>query len=936
MRHLLTVLLLACALSMQAQQFAPTQLKCEYQTNPLAVSSGSPKFSWQVSSVERGFVAAGYELWVAANRQDLEQGKHLLWKETKLGTDVSLHIPYQGEALKSGASYVWKVRVKSKAGVYSPWSQPAGFSMALLKPADWAGAKWIALEVLPEAERIAPGYEYNKLKPLGDRKTALNKLPQFRRQIAVSKPVKRAMAYVCGLGQFEFFINGEKVGNNFLDPAWTDFDKSVAYVPFDVTRQLQKGENVLGVMLGNGMFNVPRERYFKLIMSYGYPMMIMKLQIEYQDGSAETIVSDRQWKACPSPVTYSSIYGGEDYDATLYQPGWMKPGFDDKKWSEVQITSNRGALEVSPALPVKIVEEFPTTRIHQTKYGKWLYDLGQNFSGTISLRVKGKPGQKVEMNTCELFDEQVDSITIHGGYRGEYRLSYTTASTESETWHPQFTYFGQRYVLVSGAVPAGQPNPLNLPVIEEIRGLHTRNAAPSAGDFECSNDLFNKTYRMISWGIKSNMVSYFTDCPHREKLPWIEQLHLMFGSLQYSFNVFNLYQKMVGDMYLAQMPTGLIPDIAPMYAKFADGFIDSPEWGSAFVISPWEVYLYYGDKGLLQTHYDAMKKYVGHLTSRAKGHILDYGLGDWFDLGPKLPGKAQLSSLAATATPTYYMDVEILRKTASLLGKPQDEKYYASLADSIRRAYNVAYYHPEKGYYDRNSQAANAIAIYSGLVEPQNKDKVLANLIGDIRQRGNALTGGDVGYTYILRVLEENNASNVIFDMNSRYDVPGYGYMLAKGSTSLPESWQVVINKSHNHFMLGHLQEWFFTHLAGIQRDPSALAYKKIIIKPNIVGDVNYARGNFESPYGRISSQWKLEDGMLRMDLSIPANTTATVYVPVGAAAEKKAAREVLESGIPAVASKGVRLVTVKDGYVVFEVGSGEYHFSTQMNISGN
>lgn len=924
------MLLLMClfSLGLSAQTFTPVQLSCEYQTDPVGIQSETPRFSWQVKSLERSFVSAGYEIWLAESRTSLEKGQNLLWKSVKSASEESLHIPYQGKALKSGAQYFWKVRIKNKSGQVSPWSKVAVFSTALFKPDDWAGAQWIALQVLPASERIVPGLEYNKLKPIGDRKTALNVLPQFRKEINVAKKVKRAMAYVAGLGQFEFFINGQKVGDHFLDPAWTDYDKSVTYVPFDVTQMLAQGGNVLGVMLGNGLYNVPRERYYKLLISYGYPMMKMKLALEFEDGSLQDIVSGTDWKVCQSPVTYSSIFGGEDYDATLLQKGWMKPGFDDSRWQSAQVCSMGGKLESPIAHPVKIMEEFPTVSIRKTKYGKWLYDLGQNFSGTVKLSVKGNPGQAVVMNTCELFDPAVDSITTHGGYRGEYRLTYTIGSRETESWRPQFTYFGQRYVLVSGAVPKGQPNPDNLPVIEEIRGLHVRNAAPTSGDFECSNDLFNKTYRMISWGIKSNMVSYFTDCPHREKLPWIEQLHLMFGSLQYSFNVLNLYEKMVGDMHLAQFPSGLVPDIAPMYATFLDGFIDSPEWGSAFVISPWKVYQYYGDKRLLEKYYEPMKQYVAHLTSRSQDHIVDYGLGDWFDLGPKNPGKAQLSSLAATATPIYYMDVEILRKTAQLLGKKDDQAYFDRLAKEIRRSYNAKYYHPEQGYYDRNSQTANAIAIYSGLVEPQNKQKVLQNLIADIRQRGNGLTGGDVGYTYILRVLEENNASDVIFDMNSRYDVPGYGYMLAKGSTALPESWQVVINKSHNHFMLGHLQEWFFTHAAGIQADPETQAYKKIIIKPSIVGDLNFARATFESPYGSILSDWKISDGRLRMKVEIPANTTAKIYVPLNVAGEQRSSQDIYESGLPAVKSKGLKFLKLEAGYAIFEAGSGSYEFT--------
>ena len=290
------------------------------------------------------------------------------------------------------------------------------------------------------------------------------------------------------------------------------------------------------------------------------------------------------------------------------------------------------------------MEEFPVVSIRKTRHGKWLYDMGQNFSGTVQLEVRGKRGQSVQLNTTELFNFECDSITECGGYRGEYRLTYTLRGDEVETWRPQFTYFGQRYVLVSNAVPAGEENPEGLPEIVTLRGLHTRNATRMAGTFHCSNDLLNKTEELIAWGIKGNMVSYFTDCPHREKLPWIEQLHLMFGSLQSKFDVYTLYDKMLTDMELAQTPEGLIPDICPEYVTFLDGFRDSPEWGSAFVLAPWLVYEYYGDFRLVERHYEAMKRYVDYLGTKADGHILSHGLGDWCDLGPKYPGRAQLTS----------------------------------------------------------------------------------------------------------------------------------------------------------------------------------------------------------------------------------------------------------------------------------------------------
>ena len=922
-----TILLLALLCSTAgaaAQDFSVVNPRCEYRDEPLGINTLTPRFSWQISARDRGFLQSAYELIVGDDRAAVAAGRGNLWRVKTKGAE-SLHIPYAGKALESGKEYYWSVRVWNAAGEVSPWMPVNRFSTGLMSPDAWSGARWIAMEVQPDSLRLVPGEEYNKLT-IGDRITAPNRLPQFRREIDVRKPVKRAMAYVSGLGQFEFFINGDKVGDNFLDPAWSDYDKIVCYVPFDVTDRLQQGANVLGVMLGNGMYNVPRERYYKLLMTYGYPMMICKVDVEYADGTHDVIVSDGSWRTTTSPVTYSSIFGGEDYYATLERTGWMKPGYDDSSWQEVLFTSQRGELIAPKALPVKVMEEFPVFKIRKTKYGKWLYDMGQNFSGVACLTVKGKRGQAVRMNTCELFDPAVDSIQIHGGYRGETRYTYTLrGDAEPESWAPQFTYHGFRYVLIDGAVPAGEPNPEGLPEIVDVRGLHIRNSTPESGTFVSSNDLLNKTQRLIGWGIKSNMVSYLTDCPHREKLPWLEQLHLMFGSLQYTFDMFSLYEKMLDDMAMAQLPNGLVPDIAPEYALFREAFRDSPEWGSAFVLVPLYLYEYYGDGTMLRKHYEAMGRYVDYLTSKADDHILKHGLGDWFDIGPKMPGRAQLSSLAATATPIYYMDALAMVKGAELLGKKKDAERWQKLADAIRTSYNEKFFHKEGCYYDRNSQTANSIALCAGLVDPEYRQGVLDNVVKDIRSRNNGLTGGDVGYTYILRALEAGGRSDVIFDMNSRYDVYGYGYMLAQGATALPESWQVVPIKSHNHFMLGHLMQWLYTHVGGIRRDTGALAYKRSVIRPEAVGDLTMARVSFESPYGQIRSEWsKGADGSFELLAEVPANTTSTVWLP---AAEDAA---VFESNLPVEKVAGIEYLGYKEGCKVYAVGSGTYRFDVR------
>lgn len=930
-KGLLFIWLLGAAAA-SAQSFSAYGLRCEYMDEPLAVNTLTPKFSWKCASDSRGFLQTGYAILVGDSAEKVAAGEGNMWDTGKTESGNSLHIPYGGAPLSPGKQYWWSVRIWNPDGTPSPWSEPASFSVGLLSDADWDGAQWIAMEELPRGQRIVPGVEYKNLVLIGDRTPGTNKLPQFRREIEVKKPVNRAVAYVCGLGQFEFFINGAKVGDHFMDPPATDYDRLATYVPFDVTPLLQAGPNALGVMLGNGYVSIPRERYFKGLISYMYPKMIMKLAVEYEDGTAETFVSDKSWRTTESPVTYSSIFGGEDYDATRFIDGWMRPGFDDRKWQKVKIVPlEEGARLAAPdGYPMRLMQSFPPVSVRRTRHGKWLYDLGQNFQGTVQLTVSGKRGQAVRMNTSELFGFKVDSIPLAGGYRGEYRLTYTIGADDTpETWHPQFTYFGQRYVLVDGAVPRGEDNPDGLPVIEDITGLHIRNSMPSAGNFRCSDELLNKTNTLIEWGIKGNMAGFMTDCPHREKLPWIEQLHLMFGSLQYNFEMYGMYGKMLADMELAQWENGLVPDIAPMFFRFysgqdyttVNGFVDSPEWGSAVILSPWKVYEYYGDSSLIEKHYDCMKRYLEYLLSRADDYILSHGLGDWYDIGPANPGISQHTSIAATATPTFYMDTAAMEKCAELLGKTGDAAHFRELAANIKRSYNAKFYNAEGKYYDRNSQCANAIAVCAGLVEPENTGAVVENIVKDIRARGNALSAGDVGYNYVLRALESHGRSDVIYDMNSRYDVFGYGYQLAKGATALPETWDALPGKSNNHLMLGHLQEWFYSHVGGIRKDDNSLAYRSFTVRPSIVGGIKFARTNFESPYGTISTDWEDRPDAFEMRVEVPANTTAEIWVPA-------CGGRVTESGVDAAKAPGLTFVSERGGCKIYEAGSGIYRFS--------
>jgi len=884
-------------------------LTCEYTHNPSGIETLSPALGWQIESDGRNALQTAYRILVADNPEHLTAGERNCWDSGKVRSDNSLQVFYNGIPLNSATTYYWKVKVWDNHGNESEWSKPAEWQMGLLSKSDWKGAQWIALQELPAEKKVVPGIHGRGPDSLGDMK---NILPIFRREFSVQKPLKCATAFVSGLGHFEISLNGKKVGDHFLDPGWTAYEKYALYVTFDITSYLQQGANACGIMLGNGFYHTPRERYLKCVVSHGYPKAVCRILLEYTDGSTADIITDESWRTDASPITFSSIYGGENYDARLEQNGWDQPGFDDSSWQCPLVVAGP-ELRSQTATPVKIMETIVPQRIFQSKKGQWVYDLGQNASGIISLSINASKGQTVKIWPGELIDD--DSIVTQQASGKPFWFEYTAAGRGIESWQPKFTYYGFRYLMLEGAIPEGKANPGKLPVVTAIAGLHTRNAASQTGTFTCSNGLFNRIFRLIDWSIRSNIASVLTDCPHREKLGWLEQAHLMGSSIQYNYNINSLYNKIINDMQSAQLPNGLVPDIAPEIVIFIDGYRDSPEWGSAYVILPWYLYRWYGDKRPLQTHYEGMKKYVAYLSSTATDHIVSHGLGDWFDLGPNPPAESQLTSKGVTATAIYYYNVCIMRQVAGLLGKNDDKIYFGKLAGNIKEAFNKKFFHADIKQYDRNSQAANAMAIYMGLVEPEHRKDVFNNIIADLKSRDFSLTPGDIGFRYLLRVLESEGASETIFTINNRNDVPGYGFQLAKGATALTESWAALRFVSNNHCMLGHLMEWFYSGLGGISQDEGSTAFRNVIIKPEPVGDITSASVSYVSPYGTVVSDWKRNEKGFYLDVEIPANTTAQILFPSG---DWKSLTE-----------KGKKIKTKADaeGRKTVKTGSGKYRF---------
>ncbi|SEN64088.1 Alpha-L-rhamnosidase N-terminal domain-containing protein [Mucilaginibacter gossypiicola] len=917
MKRKICLLFLLLPFGAFSQNLKVLNLQCEYKTNPLGIESAKPKLSWQMQSDARNTTQTAYRVLVADDAAKLTNNNADIWDSGKVPSNRSLQIACNGKGMQAAKTYYWKVMVWDNHGKASAWSSVASWQMGLLTKADWHGADWIAYDKLPDSSAIVPFYHGKGPKKLG---TANDVLPLMRKAFNVEGKLKKATLYLCGLGHFELSLNGKKVGDHFLDPGWTKYDKQALYVPFDVTSQLIAGKNTIGVMLGNGFYYIPRDRrYRKLTGAFGYPKMICRLMLEYDNGRVDNVVSDGSWKTAPSPVTFSSIYGGEDYNANLKQPDWDTNNFDDSKWRSVVKVDDVPQLNAQMAEPLKIMQELAPKSKKQLTNEAWVYDLGQNFSGIPQITVRGKKGDTIRIIPAELVNEDGSANQKASGSPHYY--DYVLKGDGIETWHPLFTYYGFRYLQVQGVVPQNEANSQQLPVIADIKGLHTRNAAETVGSFACSNELFNKTFKLIDWAMKSNMASVFTDCPHREKLGWLEEAHLVGSSLHYNYDIVGLARKCINDMRISQTEDGLIPEISPEYVKFDEPFRDSPEWGSNAVILPWYVYQWYGDKEVLAQNYEMIKRYLAYLDKKSQNHLLYQGLGDWYDLGPNPPGVSQLTPQGITATSLYYYDLDIAVKIASLLGKSDDAASYKKLAAEVKQAYNQKFFNAETKQYGTGSQAANAMSVYAGLVEPQYKAAVVNNIVKDIRDRGNALTAGDIGYRYLLRVLDDESRSDVIYDMNSRADVPGYGYQLAHGATALTESWAALTSVSNNHFMLGHLMEWFYSGLAGIRPADDAIAFNKIEIRPETVGDVTWAKANYKSPYGNIVSSWKKDKGQFKLEVSIPANTTASIYLPV------KSNAAITVDGQNIKARHDLKFVGYHDGKAEVKVGSGNYTF---------
>lgn len=863
----------------------PTHLRCEYLEKPMGIDKTSPRFEWKLESRERAQKQAAYRIYVATTLERLNANVGDLWDSGRVVSDETAQIAYEGSPLPSRQQAFWKVRVWDQDGKIS-LSEPSSFEMGLLNTNDWK-AQWIGRTTDVE-ERPAP---------------------MFRRTFVAGAKIKKARAYICGLGYYELRINGNRIGNDILNPGYTRYDKRALYVTYDVTSQLRPGPNALGVVLGHGWFNVQTKAVWDFHKApwREAPKFLFSLQIEFADGSTKTISSDESWRCSTGPIVFSSIYGGETYDARLEKPGWDSPGYNDADWDPIKVVAApRGKLAAQMHVPIQTFETLRPVKVTEPKPGTFIFDLGQNFAGYCELTVSGNAGTKVQLRHGERLSEtgtldtrdmeqhvkKLDATQTH------QTDTYILKGQGAEKWHSRFTYHGFQYVEVTGL--PGRPT------AETLKGIFIHSAIPTAGRFECSNPLFNKITKAARWAYLSNLQGIPTDCPHREKNGWTGDAHLAAEQGIFTFDPSTLYTKWINDLGDEQHSSGMLPGIVPT-SGWGYTWGNGPAWDSAFLLIPFHLYEYYGDTQILRDHFAGFKRYVDYLTSKAKDNIVDIGLNDWAPYKTKTPADI-------TSTAYYYRDAQITALAAKLSGNEADAKKYSDLAEKIKTSFNKKFFKADTGSYGNGSQTSLSCALYQGLCELQNKARVMEHLVKAVEKNNWHIDTGILGSKYVMNALLENGRADVGYRMAAQKDLPSWGHWIEQGATTLWEQWDG--KESRNHIMYGDVVAWFYKTLGGINPDPQSPGFKHFIIRPQPLGELTYAKAEYDSIRGKIVSDWRIVDGTFHLDVVVPANTTATISLPTSEPAKIK------ESG------GAVKPVQADGARTAIEVGSGKYQFT--------
>ncbi|MEN8229422.1 MAG: family 78 glycoside hydrolase catalytic domain [Bacteroidota bacterium] len=866
-------------------------LRCEYLEDPCGIDIQHPRLSWKIFSNQNGQEQTACQILVASSEHLLEEDNGDLWNTGKIESDRSVHIVYKGRELESREKVYWKVRIWDHHGDPSNWSKISSWEMGLA-PSDWH-AEWIGLE------------QYKKVKPEG-----MDPAIHFRKSTEFPRQVKKARAYISGLGYYELYINGEKVGDHLLSPNHTNYDRRqapegfdepgvrnmstrVLYETWDITSFLNHGENIFEVCLGNGWY-FQNEREEDLPYSYDTPRFIAQFEVEFADGTSGHIVSDGSWKSSFGPVLHNAIYSGEIYDARKEEGMWNDTSFSDGNRIETkEVRPPTGRLKAQMSPPDRITRTITPVRMTTPAKGIYRYDLGEMISGWVKLNVSGPRGTVITLN----FTEEAGS-----GY-GQTD-TYILKGEGAEVWEPRFTWHAFRTVDVSSPIPL---------TLENITGMVVNTDVEPAGRFQSSNELFNTIVENFQRTQLGNMHGGIpSDCPHRERRGYTGDGQIAAEAAIFNFNMASFYTKWMNDLKDAQNPeTGYVPNTVPFQSGWG-----GTAWGSAYIIIPWQVYLYYGDKKILKQHYSGMKKWIEFLThlTDGSGILNEEKLGEWVPPDPpEIP-----PSLVSTAY--YYYDLKLMSNIASVLNNTEDSTCFGDLAIQTKEAFNREYYRESTKSYSIGRQGANIFALGFGLVPEERISDVFQSLVHHIESDTDEhFDTGMMGTPLALDVLTRYGRVDLAYSMMNQHDYPSFGYAIDQGATAIWETW--LGDSSHSHPMFGSVCQWFYQALAGINPDPEHPGFKNILIKPHPVGNLTYVEATHKTVHGNIESGWEWEGNDLIVKLIIPVNSTATIILPAADPVDISINNGTAEN------CKDVSFIEFKDSLVKYQVESGQYRF---------
>ncbi len=903
-RHTFTLLLLLTALSSRAQ-LGVHQLKIENLTNPVGLDAAQPRFSWQLTSDKRSTQQAAYEIHVATDAATL--GKGSVWNSGKVTSGQSVFVPYGGAGLKSAGTYYWQVRVWDNYGRASKWSEPQRWQMGLLQASDWK-AQW-----------IKPGFMEDSVN---------RPSPLFRKAFALTRKIKSATAFITAQGLYEAFINGKRVGDAYLTPGWTSYNKRLQYQGYDVTALLQQGNNAIGVQLGNGWYR-GNIGFSRQVNFYGKELgLLLQLHITYDDGSSDVIVSDGSWKCSTGSIRSSEIYHGETIDARNDQPGWNATGFNDAAWTAVKIKENNKVnLIATYNEPIRKHEVIKAVKVIKTPKGENVIDFGQNLVGWVQVKATGgAAGTKITLYHAEVLDKQGNFYTENlrpARQKNEYILK----GSGTEVFEPHFTFQGFRYIRVEGY--PGELKPENFNAVALYSDMQP------TGTFTSSNALINQLQHNIQWGQRGNFLDVPTDCPQRdERLGWTGDAQAFSRTAAFNFDVHNFFTKWLRDVEADQIDGSVpfvIPDVLSRPGRAEAG---SAGWADAATIIPWNMYLAYGDLKILENQYESMKKWVGYMQRNSTDFLWNKGFhfGDWLFYRPfdDNDGRSAVTDKYLIAQTFFAHSIQLVINAANVLGKKDDAATYTDLLGKVKDAFMKEYVTPN-GKLVSSTQTAYVLALNFDMLPPALRQQAAANLAANVKSYNNHLTTGFLGTPYLCHVLSRFGYDDVAYKLLLQETYPSWLYPVKMGATTIWERWdgikpdstfQTPGMNSFNHYAYGAIGDWMYRVAAGIDTKESAPGYKEITIKPHIGGTFTSMSAELKTLYGPVRSAWSLKDATLAFDVTVPANTKATVFIPAASA------DAVTEGTLPLGQSKEMTVKGKQGDYLEVEVGSGTYHFT--------